>query len=226
MADDLVLWRDHTGEVRPIRGKSGARRDRYGVVKFAKSLCNECNNERSKPLDEAYDRYASATDSWSTRSAGVNLSELYGADWEGSSLNLARYYAKHFGCRMVRSKAPIPDSLRDFLDGATDMDDAHMALITTDSIRRANGDGLTMSPDGVTTDGQRSRFTSYVFAAYVGPLGVRYEWRADGIPERSQFFHYPVPVVNRFRDETAVFDGQPRRLGFVPTLSQWLGRRR
>lgn len=39
MSDDLVYWRDHQGNLRPIRGKSGAKRDRYGVVKFEKSLC-------------------------------------------------------------------------------------------------------------------------------------------------------------------------------------------
>ncbi|WP_322920655.1 hypothetical protein [Nocardioides renjunii] len=221
MTDDLAYWRDHEGNVRPIRGKGGAARDRYGVVKFVKSLCAPCNNDRSQPFDTAYDEYSRfASDVWSPYLPGANLERLYGYSWPERNLDLARYYAKHFGCRMVRTGIPVPDSLRQFLDGDSDMTDAHMALVTTASIRKANPDGLTISPDAVRTDEGFTRFTNYIFVAYVGPLGVRYEWRDDGFAARSQFFHYPNPIVNRFHDEPAVFDGRTRRMGPVTATIQ------
>lgn len=227
MSDDLVFWRDHEGNLRPIRGKSGATRDRYGVVKFEKSLCAPCNNERSQPFDSAYDEYSQfARTGWSPLFPGANLERLYGHAWPERNLDLARYYAKHLGCRMIRSGVPVPDSLRAFLDGERDMPDAHMALVTTTSIRMANPDGLTISPDAVRTDEDFTRFTNYIFVAYVGPLGVRYEWRDEEIDPRSQFFHYPNPVVNRFRDEAAVFDGRTEQMHTLTLATQVLEKSR
>lgn len=139
---------------------------------------------------------------------------------------LARYYGKHFGCRMVRAGLPVPDSLREFLDGETDMPDAHMVLITTDSIHKRYKSGLSISPDFVEADKSVSRFVRYVLVAYVGSIGVRYEWREEALPERSQFFQYPYPVINRFVDEVAVFDGNTRRAGWFPFFLRWLSRRR
>jgi hypothetical protein len=144
---------------------------------------------------------------------GVNFAQIFGRDWEESTLNLARYYGKHFGCRMVRAGLTVPESLHKFLDGATDMEDAHMALITTDAIHELFKSGLSMSPDYAETDRELTRITTWVMAAYVGSVGVRYEWREAGFPERSQFFHFPHPVINRFDDELAVAEGRTRPPG-------------
>jgi len=228
MADGgRLLWGNDVGDTREIRGRSGVTRDRYGVVKFPKSLCEVCNNQRSKPFDNAYDvfaRYVDRTRLWI--SPGVNFQQVFGAGWEPVTLNLARYYGKHFGCRMVRAGLPVPDSLREFLDGETDMPDAHMVLITTDSIHKRYKSGLSISPDFVEADKSVSRFVRYVLVAYVGSIGVRYEWREEALPERSQFFQYPYPVINRFVDEVAVFDGNTRRAGWFPFFLRWLSRRR
>ena len=190
-----LLARPRRESPRPIRGKGGARRDRYGVVKFEKSLCAPCNNRGNHshstlPTTE-YFRFASKA--WSPLLPGANLERLYGRSWRERNLDLARYYAKHFGCRMVRSGVPVPNSLRAFLDGEPDMPDAHMALVTTTSIGRANPDGLTISPDAVRTDKEFTRFTNYIFVAYVGPLGVRYEWRQ----KRSHLAHSSSTIRTR-----------------------------
>jgi hypothetical protein len=210
--DDSLLWGDGS-ELREIRGKSGITRDRYRVVKFPKSLCESCNNKRSKPFDRAYEVYSDYIgDGMELRTAqSIDFREVFGDGWGEQALALARYYGKHFGCRMVRTGLPIPDSLRLFLDGAADMPDAHMALITTDSIGLEYESGLSISPDFATTDKASSRFEDYVLAAYVGPIGVRYAWSAEGIAdeERSQFFNYPCPVLNRFEDELAVIERRP-----------------
>jgi hypothetical protein len=115
---------------------------------------------------------------------GVDFGQIFGTDWKAPTLNLARYYGKHFGCRMVRAGLPVPDSLRSFLDGATDIPDAHMALITTDTVHKLYKGGLFLSPDFVEADKNISGFVRYVLVAYVGSIGVRYEWSQDGVPER------------------------------------------
>ena len=226
---DLLIWRDGEGNTRRIRGKSGVKRDPHGVVKFRKSLCESCNNKRSKSFDEAYDtysRYLSESGTWQRIMPGIDLPRIFGADWEERTLDLARYHGKHFGCRMVRAGLPLPNSLRSFVDGATDMPDAHMALITCDTVHRRYKSGLSISPDFVEADKDRLRFVRYVLVSYVGSIGVRYEWRAEGIPDRSQFFHYPHPVINCFEEEVAVVDGRTRRPGWLASLLQWANQPR
>jgi hypothetical protein len=78
----------------------------------------------------------------------------------------------------------------------------------------------------VNADRTVSRFVRYVLVAYVGSIGVRYEWCEEGLPERSQFFHFPHPVLNCFEDEIAVFEGRTRRPGWFATLLQWANRPR
>ncbi|WP_089329990.1 hypothetical protein [Actinomadura meyerae] len=218
----LLLWGTGDGNTREIRGKSGVKRDRYGVIKFPKSLCEPCNTSQSKPFDKAYDVYSRYVgETWLRPMPGIELQQVFGSEWEESALNLARYYGKHFGCRMVRAGLPVPISLRNFLNGATDMPDAHMALITTDTIHKLYKSGLSISPDYVELDRDVSRFVRYAMAAYVGSIGVRYEWREDGFQSRSQFFHYPIPVINCFEDEMAVCEGRVRRPGWFARLLQW-----
>ncbi|MDB4872602.1 MAG: hypothetical protein JWL97_3606 [Gemmatimonadales bacterium] len=223
----LLLWGDRDGNTREIRGSSGVKRDRYGVIKFPKSLCEPCNNKRSKPFDNSYDVYSQyVSRTWLRIMPGVDFQQIFGTDWEAPTLNLARYYGKHFGCRMVRAGLPVPDSLREFLDGATDMPDAHMALITTDTVHNLYKGGLSISPDFVEADKNITRFVRYVLVAYVGSIGVRYEWFEEGFPERSQLFQYPHPVINCFENEIAVCEGRTRRPGRFASLLQWANRPR
>lgn len=127
---------------------------------------------------------------------------------------------------MVRAGLPVPDSLRQFLNGATDMTDAHMALITTDTVHKVYKSGLSISPDFVEADKNVSRFVAYVMVAYIGSIGVRYEWREESFDGRSQFFHYPRPVINCFNDEIAVYEGRTRRPRWFASLLQWANRPR
>lgn len=229
VGDSLLIWGDDTGRRREIRGRSGLDRDRYKVVKFPKSMCGRCNNVRSQPFDRAYEQYAAYVSArkWLHSTPGIDFRQIYGPIWAEPVLNLARYYAKHFACRMARTGLPIPSSLTAFLDGAEDMSDAQLALVMTDTVGRSYGRGLSISPDFVTTDKSVSQLRAYVLAAYVGPIGVRYQWALDGIPDeqRSQFFHFPYPVLNHFRDERAVAEGRTSPQPLSARLLQRLGTR-
>jgi hypothetical protein len=132
---------------------------------------------------------------------GIDFQQIFGTEWEESALNLARYYGKHFGCRMMRSGLPVPDSLRQFLDGAVDMPDAHMALITTDSVHEQYDRELSISPDFVHVDPNFNRFTRYVLAAYVGrsasdKSGGMKAWPSGHI---SSSIHIRFLTVSRMR---------------------------
>jgi hypothetical protein len=221
-----LIWSDGKS-VREIRGRSGINRDRYGVVKFPKSMCEPCNNVRSKPFDAAYDAYSSYTrGTWVRIAPGLDLRSVYGDGWPQGAINLARYHAKHFGCRMVKDRFPVPDSLRSFLNGASDMPDGLMSIVSTDEVHRQYGKGLSISPGFVDIDSKRTRFERCVMVAYVGSIGIRYEWRRGGVPddERSQFFHYPFPVTNFFRTEVDVAYGHPRKPGRFARFMQWLNK--
>ena len=91
MADGgRLLWGHDVGDTAEIRGRSGVTRDRHGVVKFPKSLCEVCNNQRSQPFDNAYEIFARYVDRARLRiSPGVNFQQVFGAGWERVTLNLA-----------------------------------------------------------------------------------------------------------------------------------------
>lgn len=224
MGDDPSLFWVSTDEgVREIRGTSGIKRDRYRAVKFPKSLCGTCNNSRSQPFDATYSVYSEYI--YNNRVSilpGIDLKGIFGEDWEARNLLLARYYAKHFGCRMVWQGIPVPESLRSFLNGAIDMQDCHMSFISTDEVKRQKS-SLSLSPDGAMVNRDRTRFTGCVMVNYIKDVGVRFVWSESGLPEgASQFFHYPHPVITNFKTHEDVFANAPRKPGWFARFSQWI----
>lgn len=86
-------------------------------VKFGKTICQKCNNEISKPWDQAYDHFIEYVED--NPDYFLNKHEF---DWHDifqntdlDQRNLARYYIKNFGCRMVDHGMKVPESLRHFL---------------------------------------------------------------------------------------------------------------
>lgn len=225
MGDDTLVWFGDQG-FRDIRGTSGIKRDRHGVIKFPKSLCAPCNNQHSQPFDRAYSIFSDHLASTQARKLrGISFESLYGEQWRDELLNLARYYAKHFGCRMVHSGIEPPDSLCTFMDGDENIPDVHMALATTDSVERIAGKGLTLSADFVWTNPAYTEIRGCVMATYVGSIGVRFQWWAEEHKpddNLSQFFHFPNPVLNRFEDEQALMEGRVKRPGWSTRFLQWL----
>lgn len=205
--DGLSWFGDGGTTSRDIRGKSALRRDRYQVLKFPKSLCSNCNNSASQPFDHAYAKYSTfATTAFRPRMAQIDLQQLYGPNWQHEAADLARYFVKHFGCRMVADGIPVPASMRAFLEGAPDMRDVHLALLTTREVSMSpRGLGLSTSFGAGFTDQEQTRFTGMVTASYIGKLGVRFEWREDGFDSAwRSFFHFERSVVNRFNTQLDV----------------------
>lgn len=115
---DSVVWvtegRGEAPQSEPIRGPKAAR------LMFGYSLCTQCNGTRSQPFDHAYalfSRYLLANYSRVIEQRSFNLSDVYGADIENQMKNLARYYAKHIGCRIAEKAGRVPENLVAFLNG-------------------------------------------------------------------------------------------------------------
>jgi hypothetical protein len=77
--DQVLIWGNGVKR-HEIRGKGALKRDRYGVLKFPKSMCAPCNNEISRPFDIAYDIYAQHVNTHDLRfTSGLDLESLYGS---------------------------------------------------------------------------------------------------------------------------------------------------
>ncbi|MFI6313224.1 hypothetical protein ACIBEK_24250 [Nocardia fusca] len=222
-----LIWGNSQGDTRHIRGKAGINRDRYKVIKFPKSMCGPCNNAKSQPFDRAYELYSDYIADHAIRlMPTIDFRQVYGAgEWESNLMSLARYYGKHFGCQMSKEGIPVPDSLRAFLDGATDMPDGLMSLVTTDSLHQPPfRTGLGTSPGMVWPNADLTEIRGVVFAAYIGSIGVRYEWSAEPFSEeqRAQFFHTATPALTRFVNEEAVAQWIPRRPALITRFLHWV----
>ena len=200
---DGLFWHNTAGDQRVIRGLKRSR-----GVRFSMTMCAHCNNARSQPFDQAYAIYTDYVRTLPfdrSSSLGIDFSEIFGSEWEGPQLDVARYYVKHFGCRMAEHGVRIPDSMRAFLDGASAMEDVQLALVNNAEVRQdpVRQDGLSISQDLVMTDRRRTRIEVVVMAAYVCGLGVRFEWREADDWEESpdSFFGHVEPVINQFVNE-------------------------
>lgn len=106
----LTLGKD--GRVYPIRGKNSQ------VVKFGKTMCRKCNNERTKKFDQAYDRFVEfLTENFDyfRDKHQFSWADIY-SGYDFDQRHLQRYYMKNAGCRMIDSGVEqVPQELRDYL---------------------------------------------------------------------------------------------------------------
>lgn len=109
-----LIWVHEDGTSKTVQGPDS------DVLKFEKSLCQNCNNARSQPFDFAYDRwikYLRSNYDQIFESRVVDLRDV--ADDAGGTfrLDLAKYFAKHIGCRVADKAGRVPVSLIAFLNG-------------------------------------------------------------------------------------------------------------
>ncbi|MGF2948210.1 hypothetical protein [Microbacterium alcoholitolerans] len=112
-----LVWIDDSGNFKTVQGPDS------DALKFEKSLCQNCNNARSQKFDLAYDRWIRflvANYEQIIESRVVNLCDAIGQAGSESRLDLARYFAKHIGCRVADKAGRVPESLIAFLNGESE----------------------------------------------------------------------------------------------------------
>ena len=107
-----MLWVNEDG-AESVRGPKATS------LMFSPSLCRSCNGTRSQPFDRAYAVFSDyVIDNQDTLvEAGVlDFTDVFGEATSEELPKLARYYAKHIGCRIADNAGRVPDDLLLFLN--------------------------------------------------------------------------------------------------------------
>lgn len=183
----MLSW-SYVGELSDIRGPDAK------IVKFGKTMCQNCNNSRSQQFDLAYDSFLEFiyADPWRFRKHPViDWAQLY----DGTGYNqrhLARYFVKNFACRMVESQVTVPGEIIAYMDDITapapfnlvpfsdyrlldafkrmDLEpDPNYANSGTLRLMEREGDSLRHPED----------YDGYIAVLMDGPIGFYFEWRRE-----------------------------------------------
>ncbi|MFS4491211.1 hypothetical protein [Dietzia kunjamensis] len=88
------------------------------MVKFGKTMCQKCNNERTKKFDQAYDRFVeflSDNFDYFRDKRQFSWGDIY-TGYDFDQRHLQRYYLKNAGCRMIDAGVEhVPRELREYL---------------------------------------------------------------------------------------------------------------
>lgn len=110
----------HSGE-----RSSEHRSTKSNALKFTKSMCTYCNNTRSQPFDQAYDKFIEwvvANEARVLAERRIMLTEVFDSASTEQAEDVLRYFVKHICCRLAESVMNVgetllpPDALT-FLDG-------------------------------------------------------------------------------------------------------------
>ena len=96
------------GTQRAVQGP-GAR-----TLTYSQNLCLLCNTTRSQPYDRAYDTlidWIAANEKMVLHKRFINLFDVYGASFADDQLDLYKYFAKSFGCRLVDASQSVPQDI-------------------------------------------------------------------------------------------------------------------
>lgn len=77
------------------------------LLKFIDCICVECNNNRTKPHDDAYDQfiaYVSSNYDKIFEQKKINFEEIFKSDYKIKKRCVYKYFAKHAGCKIVTGK--------------------------------------------------------------------------------------------------------------------------
>lgn len=93
------------GRARRIHGTKSS------LLKFSRNLCRECNNQKSKEIDNSYDSFSKRH----IKHLSINLSEIAFINITEKT-NFYRYLTKNFCCRLVDNNIEISNDLVDFVN--------------------------------------------------------------------------------------------------------------
>lgn len=80
------------------------------ALKFPKVICIKCNNNLTKPHDNAFDifvEYSSNNYKFLLENETIDFKLIYGSDWQTQRNNFYKYIAKHLGCKIVTGDKPF-----------------------------------------------------------------------------------------------------------------------
>lgn len=108
----------YKGQKRPVHVKNGQVSSFQGPsaerLKYAPSLCHECNTTRTQPFDKAYDQLISwvlENEDEVLRTRKVDFARVYGEQCRENQIQLYKYFVKSFGCRLVDAGFEVPENL-------------------------------------------------------------------------------------------------------------------
>lgn len=107
-----------TGQSCPVQGPNSIQ------TKFDTSLCEECNNHKSREFDAAYDifaQYIKDNENQIQALKAFEFSKIYGNNWEQGRSNLIKYYVKHICCRLAESNIFVEPDIARFFEGKKDL---------------------------------------------------------------------------------------------------------
>jgi hypothetical protein len=105
-----VLYRDR--KFTDIQGPKS------GLLRFGKSICEQCNNTGTQPFDLAYEKFADwvvENEAVTIRRRFIDFVDVYGEDFPVGQLNLFKYFAKVFGCALCDEGHLVPADVVDLL---------------------------------------------------------------------------------------------------------------
>jgi hypothetical protein len=156
-------------------------------------MCARCNNERSQPFDqaqEAFHQYVRDHEQEIWRSREIRLDAVFGGDWADAMANVARYWAKHVGCRLVEYGFEVRDELRNFLDGQ-----GPLASLGFQTIIRS--DRVTMTKFFLKRDG-------YFPALFLGDVHAFADRRSGRVTRIESSLGYRWLETRWFYDPTTI----------------------
>jgi hypothetical protein len=160
-------------------------------------MCASCNNARSQPFDEAYDRFAEyihQNEREVLDSASVDLRAVYGSSWKRGRDGLLRYFTKHAACRLAENDVEVPEPIRRYLDGGPEPRDT-LALvfeIRADIVKLTLDHGArTLWLGDVQVTQMDSRRRALIIESHYGYRWLRVVWGVG-----SRLGGYPWPFRN------------------------------
>lgn len=197
----------------------------HGIFMFGKTICAYCNNQFSQPFDMAYDHFMDFI--LDDLEYFRNRREFHWDEvFAGTSYNqgdLARYYVKHFGCKMYDAGFEVPEDLRLYLHDPE--------MVHTFSLLLYKDYEHVQGRDPSHPEEWFAPFSSYLElvddnekrAGFVGCLqdgfiGVIFRWEDERIriPEQWCFGFQPVTYMRDVSElpYQNLWDGLPRSSDF------------
>lgn len=208
---DPLMTIGKDGRLYPIQGPNSV------VVKFGKTICKSCNNSFSKRFDLAYDHLINFVESnpdYFRDKEEFSWGEIYDGE-EFDHIDLACYYIKNFGCRIVDAGGEVPFEVCNFLRTREECKEFSLVFFKDynfyDSQETFGGNKLILpyAENAILRDKENKERVLYndeghlmCFAAVLqdGPVGAYFEWilpEAGGSGKTCFSFHSEGLIVER-----------------------------